>query len=168
MTSQGVERQPARERGTELEVLTSMLDHYRATVVLKVQGLTEEQARRRPVPASDLTVIGLVRHLAATERWWFPLDFAALDIEPLYPDGDPDGGFTPAAGDTLGSVVALYEAECERSRAAIAGHEPDAVARGEGMDFSLRYALVHMIEETARHCGHLDLLVETIDGRRGA
>jgi Protein of unknown function (DUF664) len=61
-----------------------------------------------------------------------------------------------------------YEAECERSRRAIAGQELDTVAKSEGMEFTLRYALAHMIEETARHCGHLDLLRESIDGVRGS
>lgn len=144
-----------------------MLDAYRAAVVAKVDGITDEQARSRPVPASTLTVAGVVRHLAATERWWFPIDFAGLDVAPPYPDGDPDGGFTLEPDDTLTGLVAGYLEECQRSRDAVAGHAPDELARGEGMSFMLRYAFVHMIEETARHCGHLDLLAESIDGRRG-
>ena len=72
-----------------------------------------------------------------------------------------------APEDTVAGLVAAYEAECERSRQSIAGAELGAKARGEGMDFVLRYALTHMIEETARHCGHLDLLRESIDGQRG-
>jgi hypothetical protein len=67
----------------------------------------------------------------------------------------------------LTALVAEYEAECERSRQAIAGHELNAIARSAGSNFSLRYALAHMMEETARDCGHLDLLRESIDGVRG-
>lgn len=158
---------PPVEQGSELEVLTSMLDRYRAAVVAKVDGFTDDQARSHPVPASALTIAGVVKHLAATERWWFPIDFAGLDVEPLYPDGDPDGGFSLEEDDTLEGLVTRYVEECQRSRAAITGRHAGEIARSDGMDFMLRYALVHMIEETARHCGHLDLLAESLDGRRG-
>ena len=80
---------------------------------------------------------------------------------------DPHGDFTLATTDTVANLVAGYEAECERSRRAVAGQELDEIARTEGLNFSLRYALAHTIEETARHCGHLDLLRESIDGARG-
>ena len=63
--------------------------------------------------------------------------------------------------------MAAYVEECERSRRAVADAALDDPARGEGMDFTLRYAFVHMIQETARHCGHLDLLRETTDGAVG-
>jgi Protein of unknown function (DUF664) len=72
-----------------------------------------------------------------------------------------------AAGDTLAAITAEYAAECDRSRAAIRDADLDDTARGPGMSFSLRYALAHMVEETARHCGHLDLLRERIDGATG-
>jgi Protein of unknown function (DUF664) len=72
-----------------------------------------------------------------------------------------------AAGDTLDSIVEAYLAACERSRRAISGESLDALSRGKDVYFNLRYALVHMIEETARHCGHLDLLRERIDGEAG-
>src|SRR5690242_13169864 len=144
-----------------------MLDFLRATVVMKVEDLSEEQARASPVPPSTLTLAGVVRHLAATERFWFSIDFAGLDLPYPYPDGDPSGGFPLEEGETLASIVEDYQRECERSRAAVAGASLDDRAKGEGMDFNLRYAFTHMIEETARHCGHLDLLRETTDGRTG-
>jgi len=84
-----------------------------------------------------------------------------------WPDDDPHGNFPLDPTDTLASVVADYLDECERSRDAVAGASLDEIARSEGMDFNLRYALVHMIEETARHCGHADLLRESIDGATG-
>ncbi len=155
------------ESGTELETLTQLLDFLRATVVMKATGVSEEQAAARPVPASELTVAGVVKHLTGTERFWFSIDFAGLDVAWPWTDDDPHGNFRLAGTDIMASLVAEYQAECERSRQAIAGHQLDTVARSEGMDFTLRYTLAHMIEETARHCGHLDLLRESIDGATG-
>ena len=155
------------EDGDEWATLTEMLDFLRATVVMKVEGLTDEQAFATPVPPSTLTLAGLVKHLSATERFWFSIDFAGLDVPWPYPDDDPHGNFPIEEGDTLAALVDEYERECERSGAAIAGADLDDKALGEGMTFNLRYALTHMIEETARHCGHLDLLREVTDGRTG-
>ncbi|MBV1850835.1 DinB family protein [Catellatospora tritici] len=159
-----VERIRPPENGTERDTLVGLLDFLRATVVHKVYGLSDEQAFARPVAASQLTPGGLLKHLTAVERYWFSIDFAALDV--AWPSTEQDG-FPIEPGDTLAGIVAGYVAECERSRSAIAGAELDAAARGEGMAFTLRYALAHMIEETARHCGHLDLLRESIDGQTG-
>jgi len=155
------------ESGTELETLTQLLDFLRATVLTKATGVSDDHAAAHPIPTSELTVAGIVKHLAGVERFWFSIDFADLDVPWPWTDDDPHGNFRLAKSDTLADLVADYEAECERSRQAIAGHDLDAVARSEGMDFTLRYALAHMIEETARHCGHLDLLRESIDGARG-
>ena len=119
------------------------------------------------MPPSTLTLAGVVKHLSATERFWFSIDFAGLDVPWPYPDDDPHGNFRLEEGDTLDAIVEEYELECERSRAAIAGADLDDKAKGEDMHFNLRYALTHMIEETARHCGHLDLLRESTDGRTG-
>jgi hypothetical protein len=161
------ERTRPVEDGDEWATLTSMLDFLRATVVMKVEDLTDEQAFAAPVPPSTLTLAGLVKHLSATERFWFSIDFAGLDLVWPYPEGDPKGGFPIEEGDTLAAIVAEYERECEASRAAVAGADLDDPARGPDMTFNLRYAFTHMIEETARHCGHLDLLREVTDGRTG-
>jgi hypothetical protein len=147
--------------------MTGLLDFLRATVINKVAGLTDEQAFSRPVPASNLTPAGLVKHLAGVERFWFSIDFANHDLTWPWTDDDAHGNFPIAEGDTLSSIVAHYQAECDRSRAAIRDADLDDRARGEGMAFNLRYALAHMVEETARHCGHLDLLRESIDGQTG-
>ena len=155
------------EDGTEWETLTGLLDFLRASAVNKVAGLTDEQAFSRPVPPSALTPAGVVKHLSGVERFWFSIDFAGADLEWPWPEDDPHGCFPLDPGDTLAGIVAGYLAECERSRQAIAGADLDAPARGPDMTFTLRYALAHMIEETARHCGHLDLLRERIDGQTG-
>jgi Protein of unknown function (DUF664) len=155
------------EDGDERVTLCGLLDFLRATVVNKVAGLTDEQARRQPLDSSALTPAGLVKHLTGVERFWFSIDFAGADIPLPWSDDDPHGGFVLAADDTLASVVRSYVDECERSRVVVARSDLDDVAAGVGMSFRLRYAVAHMVEETARHCGHLDLMRERIDGSTG-
>lgn len=164
---QPVARKRPIEDGSERETLTGLLDFLRATVVNKVAGLTAEQARCTSAPPSALSPLSVVKHLAGTERFWFSIDFAGADLEWPWPEDDPHGNFPLAENDTVAAVVGDYLAECERSRAAIADAALDDHARGDGMTFLLRYALAHMIEETARHCGHLDILRERIDGSTG-
>lgn len=158
----------------ESTLLGQFLDYYRATVVRKVEGLTKEQLAQRIEP-STLTLAGLVKHLALVEDSWF--QERLLGAEPGEPwagvdwDATPDWDFDTALDDEPADLVALYEAACERSRAAVASvGDLDAVMvtpnrRGERM--SLRWILLHMIEETARHAGHADLLRETVDGVTG-
>jgi hypothetical protein len=162
-----IERPHPITTGTERETLASMLDFYRATVVNKVAGLTDEQAFAAAVPPSTLTPATIVKHLAGTERFWFSIDFAGLDVPWPWPDDDPHGNFQIEPGDTLAAIVEEYVAECARSRLAIADADLGDPARGDEMDFNRRVAMVHMIDETARHCGHLDLLREVTDGVTG-
>ncbi len=130
-------------------------------------GLTDEQGFDTPIPPSTLTPAGVVKHLTGTERFWFSLDFANADLPAPWTDDDLHGNFPLAPSDTLAGIVTGYLEECELSRKAIEGAALEDHARGPGMTFTLRYALAHMIEETARHCGHLDLLRERIDGATG-
>ncbi len=162
-----VPRERPAEDAPALEVLTGFLDFLRATVVNKVAGLADEQAFEAVVPPSEQTPAGVVKHLTGVERFWFSIDFAGLDVAWPWPEDNPHGNFPPATGDTLASIVGDYQQECDRSREAIEDAELDDRARGEGMTFTLQWALAHMIEETARHCGHLDLLRERIDGQTG-
>lgn len=156
------------EAAPERYVLGGVLDFLRATVVMKARGLTDEQARTPACPPSGLTVAGLVQHLTLVERYWFAIDFAGDDLPRPWTEEDPgDGGFVVPDGLGLADLLAGYEAECERSRRIVRGNDLDELARGEGVEFSLRYALTHMVEETARHCGHLDLLREALDGTTG-
>lgn len=162
-----VERSRPIHVGSERELVESMLDFHRATVVHKVAGLTDEQAFAHAVPPSTLSPAAVVKHLSGTERFWFSIDFAGLDVAWPWLEDDPHGNFRIEPGETLAALVAEYVAECERSRRAVAGADLGDAARGEGMDFTLRYAMIHMIQETARHCGHLDLLREATDGLVG-
>lgn len=153
------------EAGPERYVVGGVLDFLRGTVVLKARGLTDEQARTAACPPSTLTVAGLLGHLTAVERFWFAIDFDGQELPHPWTADDPRGGFT--AEGTLEELIAAYEAECARSREIVSANGLDELARSEGMEFSLRYAVAHMIEETGRHCGHLDLLREALDGTTG-
>ena len=155
------------QRGSERAMLESMLDFYRATVVNKVAGLTDAQAFTAAVSPSQLTPATVVKHLAGTERFWFSIDFADADVTWPWTDDDLHGNFRIGSGDTLATIVSDYVQECSNSRRSIADADLDDSARGAGMDFTLRFAMLHMIEETARHCGHLDLLREATDGAVG-
>lgn len=155
------------EDGTERETLTGLLGFLRATAVQKVAGLSDAQAFSASAPPSALTPAGVIKHLAGTERFWFSIDFAAADVPWPWPEDDPHGDFVIAPTDTLAGIVASYRDECLRSNRVVAEASLDDRARGEGMTFTLRFALAHLIEETARHCGHLDLLREAIDGQVG-
>ena len=162
-----VSRQRPPEDALERETLTGLLDFLRATVVNKVAGLSDEEAFSAHVPPSTLTPAGIVKHLAGVERFWFSIDFAGEDLPWPWPDDDQHGAFAIDPGDSLAGLVEVYLEECERSRKVVADAALDDPARGLDMAFNLRYALAHMIEETARHCGHLDLLRERVDGLTG-
>jgi Protein of unknown function (DUF664) len=162
-----VARERPAEDASEKETLVGLLDFLRATVVNKVAGLSGAQAQTASVPPSTLTPAGIVKHLAGVERFWFSIDFAGRDLPYPWTDADPHGAFRLDEGERLVDVVAGYQAECQRAREIVAAARLEDRARGAGMGFTLRYALAHMIEETARHCGHLDLLREAIDGQRG-
>jgi uncharacterized protein DUF664 len=132
----------------------------RSPLVIPFALVMYHSCRRAPV-------VGVVKHLAGVERFWFSIDFAGLDLAHPRAEADPHGGFRLQDGERLVDVVASYQAECQRSREIVAGASLEDRARGEGMRFTSRYGLAHMVEETARHCGHLDLLREAIDGQRG-
>lgn len=155
------------EQGDERVILQGVLDFVRGAVVRKASGLSEEQARRAAVPPSTLTAAGIVKHLTAVERFWFSIDFADLDLEHPWPEDDRHGAFAVTDDETIEGLVAAYRAECERSTASVAGYGMGEPARAADMDFVLRYAYAHMIEETARHAGHLDLIREALDGTTG-
>lgn len=155
--------------GSEREQLDGFLDFLRGTVVLKAAGLTDEQARRRLVPSELTTVAGLVAHLTYVEHYWFGI---VLDGRPdpwadLFEE-DPDAEFRLGMRTPIEQVVADYEAQCRRSREVAAGLGLDATGTtAKGEPVNLRWVIIHMIEETGRHAGHLDLLRELLDGSTG-
>ena len=155
-------------------MLTGFLDYHRATLRWKVDGLTQEQ-RARTTAASALTLAGLVKHLALVEDSWFTERFAGLPTPEPWAEvdweADRDWEMHSAVHDSPAQLLALYDAACARSRAVIdAASSLDQHHSGEGWDrgpLTLRWILVHMIEETARHNGHADFLREAIDGVTG-
>lgn len=155
--------------GDEHASLSGFLQYQRETLAMKCAGLTGAQLREAAVPPSDLTLLGLVRHLAEVERSWFrrvlkdevapphwpgpkPGEFAEFEVA----DADPEEAFR------------IWHEECARSRAAVEAAESLDITGSYGDEaFSLRYILTHMIEEYARHNGQADLLRERIDGATG-
>jgi uncharacterized damage-inducible protein DinB len=160
------QRPQPTDGSTERETLESFLDLNRATVIYKATGLSDEDAARRILP-SLTTVSGLIRHLADVERSWFRDDLAGEEQVPTrWSDEDPDGEFRVTAADSLAEIIADYERACDESRSVSASFTLDD--RGKNNDgVTLRWILVHMIEETARHCGHIDILRELLDGATG-
>jgi uncharacterized damage-inducible protein DinB len=162
------------ETGTELDQLTRYLDVQRATMLRKCEGLRAEQLAQTH-PPSTLTLGGLLNHLALVEDSWFRVRFAGLPGDDLWAgidwDADPDYEFRSAADAEPDELRRRYSDACARSREVVAGAENldqlSVQPRGNGAHFDLRWVLLHMIEETARHAGHADLLREAIDGATG-
>lgn len=163
-----------RPTADEPTTLHGFLDYYRTILIRKAEGITDQQARTTIEP-SDLSMFGLVRHMADVERNWFRRRFAGVDAAPLYYGShDPDGDLHPGPDDTLADALAALHAEIAFAHDATSGVALDTLAAGmpatqriPGWRPNLRWILVHMIEEYARHCGHADLLRQCIDGSVG-
>jgi uncharacterized damage-inducible protein DinB len=162
------------ETGTELEQLTTYLDLQRETMLWKCEGLSAAQLAQ-PHPPSTLTLGGLLNHLALVEDSWFRVRFAGLPDDELWAgidwDADPDYEFRTAADVEPDGLRRRYSEACARSREVVAAAERldqlSVQPRDNGAHFQLRWVLLHLIEETARHAGHADLLREAIDGVTG-
>jgi uncharacterized damage-inducible protein DinB len=166
-----VARTPPPYIADERAMLQAWLDFHRATLALKCDGLSAEQLRTRSVPPSTLSLLGLVRHLTEVERGWFRRTLAGEDLAPLYySDAEPDGDFDLVDDADLDEMMAAWHAECDHS-AELVSQAPSLDTVGlklrEGEQVSLRWILVHLIEEYARHNGHADLLRQRIDGSVG-
>jgi uncharacterized damage-inducible protein DinB len=160
---------PAPPRSApEREMLEAWLDFHRITLERKCRGLSPEQLRRRAVPPSALSLLGLVRHMADVERSWFRRALAHEDAPPYYrSDQDPTGAFSKVDTADVAQAFATWRAECAQARTVVASFSDlDALGRDATRTErpSVRWVLVHMIEEYARHNGHADLLREVIDG----
>ncbi len=152
--------------GDEMTVQTRFLDFLRATAVQKITGLTREQAAATPLPSSPRTsALGVLKHLTAVERWWLVIEAGGSDEPSLWP-GSPDPSWDLTPEDDVTTVVAAYRAERERAAAALAGLAPEDRTRRSG-EFTVRWVLAHVVQETARHVGHLDALRELADGSVG-
>jgi uncharacterized damage-inducible protein DinB len=159
----------------ERTMLEAWLDFHRATLALKCSGLTDDQLRLAVVSPSLMTLLGLVQHMAEVERNWFQRIFAGHDVPPVFGE-DNHGGFGLQPDRGFDEATAAWQTEIARGREAIADASLDDSGRLAEQDaghvgdqgVSLRWILVHMIEEYARHNGHADLIREQIDGLTGA
>jgi hypothetical protein len=153
----------------ERELLTGYLDWYRSVVEGKVADLSLPDAIRIMTP-TGLSPLGVVKHLSDAEQSWFRERFAGEEIDTAPSDDDPLAAFRIEPGETVASTVAFYRESTDHSRRVVAAASLDDVSVGESPFYghvSLRWILVHMLEETARHAGHLDLMREQIDGKTG-
>jgi hypothetical protein len=154
----------------EREMLEGWLEFHRVTLVLKVEGLDDEQRKARPIPTSTMSLHGLVRHLVEVERWWFREVLDRQDVSEVYcTDDEPDGDWFPLDDAVWDDDLARWQEECEVSRQLAAGRS-SLDDRGEHPRLgpcSLRWIYNHMIEEYARHNGHADVLRELVDGQVG-
>jgi hypothetical protein len=157
----------------ERDSLVQYLDKQRETLLLKTDGLTREQLGQR-LPTSELTLAGLLYHAALNEEAWIEMRFAGLDQREPWAsvdwDADPDWEFHTALQLEPEELRQRYREASERSNliTAQAGSlDQLATVRLDGQAFTLRWVLLHLIEETARHAGHADLLREAIDGEVG-
>jgi hypothetical protein len=167
-------RPERRLSGSWLEVIASNLDYHRATFLWKCEGLSEAQLRQRPVPPSALTLLGLMRHLQAVERYWLQFRLAGTtpDFFPYRTYVTADGGewLDEADPTPAGAVYADYLVACGQSREVFAKVSEDGARLVPNPEFGPadeRFVLAHVIEEYARHVGHADLLREAIDGATG-
>ena len=162
------------ETGAELVQLTRFLDLQRETILRKCEGLTRDQLAQ-PHPPSSMTLGGLLNHLALVEDSWFRVRFSGEPEDERWAgvdwDADPDYEFRTAAGVEPDELRRRYEEACARSRKVVAAaaslDQLSVQPRGNGQHFDLRWVMLHLIEETARHAGHADLLREAIDGVTG-
>jgi len=155
----------------ERETVLDYLDGYRKTLVMKCEGLTPEQLATASVPPSNLTLLGLVRHMAAVEQSWFRRVMGReLSLPRLYgklEDRDADFTRVEPTQECVDEAFASLAREIAHAEEWVAAHDFDDLGQHPDGEIELREVLVHMIEEYARHCGHADLIRERIDGRTG-
>jgi uncharacterized damage-inducible protein DinB len=151
-------------------MLSAWLDYHRATLAMKCHGLSAEQLRSAAIPPSTLSLLGLVRHMAEVERGWFRRTLAGENAPPIYYNAqEADGADFDVAQADVEEAFARWNEECARARTIVASAASlDVVGRQRrGNTVSLRWIMVHMVEEYARHNGHADLLRQRLDGSVG-
>jgi uncharacterized damage-inducible protein DinB len=158
--------------GSELENLAQFLDYHRATFERKCAGLDPDQLKRRALPPSTLSLLGLARHLSEVERHWFAATVDGQDVEDVYctPD-NRDGDFDDLDTTSVDDVWRHYRAQVAEARRILTTFASAGDSTRGGSErrppSTVRWVLLHLLEEYARHNGHADLLREAIDGRTG-
>jgi hypothetical protein len=154
---------------TERDALCGFLDQARDALIRKVAGLSDKDARTAST-VSSLSLLSLLKHSAIWERRWFQIIFAGRRFPDEWPAGNEgnDATFALSDEDTVESVRSCYLEQIAVSREIIASADLDArCARTDLVDQNLRWVAMHLIQETARHAGHADIIREAIDGSRG-
>jgi uncharacterized damage-inducible protein DinB len=156
----------------ERQALEAWLDYHRQTLLAKCAGLSSAQLKERAVPPSNLSLLGLVRHMTDVERGWFCITAADHDMDPLYSSvGNEDGDFDDSDDGDAEANLRAFSDEIRAAKEAVAQKSLDDVVRSHGhhpeRTRDIRWIYIHMIEEYARHNGHADLIRERIDGATG-
>ena len=158
----------------ERTTLTQHLDHFREGMLVRLRSVTIDEATTYVLPATTMTVAGIVRHLGAVEDRWFHFRLGGNAMpEPWASEaaeGHPEGSMRVRADETIESIAALYVGACERSRA-LTRSLPSLESRAPVPSFgkvpvTLRWVLVHLLVETSWHTGHVELLLDEIRRRR--
>lgn len=162
--------------GTEAQTLVEFLEYHRAVLRRKAEGLSDEHLRT-PLAPTSMTLGGMLKHLSCVEYWWFEEVFRGLPARAPWAgvdwDADNDWDWHSAADDTAEDLLAGFDEACASARAVVTQALPGGLDQSSvgtsrhGGSFNLRWILVHMIEEYARHCGHADLIRESLDGVTG-
>lgn len=152
----------------EKETLGALLDLQRAALVAICEGCSDENLRKSLVP-SGTTILGIIKHEADVERWWFHEHFAGERPEYAWSEEDPDADFRIEEHETTQCILDNYVEACTKSRAIYEAADLDdrAARRRAGNEITLRWITARMIWETARHCGQADILREQLDGATG-
>jgi uncharacterized damage-inducible protein DinB len=142
--------------------LDTFIDEYRSGIEATLDGLTEEQARRRLVPSAT-TLLGLLKHVTWMQRVWFEECVGGVPRQELGMWKDPDESFRLADDDTIASITAAHQKACATARTAVADLPLDAVVTGHRTGpRTLRWVYLQVLRELAHHCGHADILREQV------
>ena len=167
-----VKRTPPSYTGDERSILNSLLDFHRETALAKCEGLTDDQLRSQPVPGSPHSLIGLLRHLTYVELYWCQEVVAQRGSDEIgYPFGsaDNDADFFEVHSHSGDEVFTIYSEAVKTGRESLARVDFDELrfSAAFNRELSIRFIHAHMLEEYARHCGHIDMLREALDGKIG-
>ena len=154
--------------GDERALLCGFLDFLRGTIEFKCAGLSDADAVRSVLPSQLNTAAGIVKHLRWVEHYWFEVALHGRPSRAPYTREDPDADWRVEPGETISGLIADYAEQCTASRELVAGLDLDHEVAFRGDErLSARWVLIHMIEETGRHAGHLDVVRELLDGVTG-
>ncbi|MGA7086746.1 MAG: DinB family protein [Candidatus Dormiibacterota bacterium] len=163
--------QPEPSRNAdERTTVTGFLEDQRKVLAWKCQGLSDAQLKEASAPPSNLTLLGLVRHMAEVERSWFRRRLSREDIDSIWcTQAQPDADFEGAGEADVAQAFTVWEEECRISRSILKELSSLAVTFSSPSDpqISARWMVNHMIEEYSRHNGHADLIRERLDGATG-